>query len=144
MNVQQPSSARHLIIFDGTCILCHRLLRYVLTNDTNNEWVASPNTTTYSKSMISKCDGTIPSPNETVVVIRDINTNPRLLTHSSAGLFCLTHSSPIGKLSYVGYLCPRIIRDMIYRFIACRRYRWFGQCKYCSQIPQNLKNKIIM
>jgi len=46
-------------------------------------------------------------------------------------------------LGYLGYVLPPFLRDVLYRFIARRRYRWFGKSEACYLPTPELKKRFL-
>jgi len=70
--------------------------------------------------------------NETMYVLLASGTgSERLLSHSDAAVYILSHiRGPMRMASALRWL-PRRLRDRLYAFIARRRYRWFGKYEQC-------------
>ena len=70
-------------------------------------------------------------------------TNNRTLTESRAILALL---SALGghwrAISILGKAIPPPIADILYRFVARHRYRWFGKTSSCDLPPASLTNRI--
>jgi predicted DCC family thiol-disulfide oxidoreductase YuxK len=46
-------------------------------------------------------------------------------------------------LLYVGMIVPRGIRDVIYRFVAARRYKWFGRSESCRVPTPEIRGRFL-
>jgi predicted DCC family thiol-disulfide oxidoreductase YuxK len=76
--------------------------------------------------------GVDPHDLDTVYVVKDHGqTNERLLARSDAILFMLSQLGGIWKLSGVGRVLPRTLRDVVYKIVARNRYRVFGKHESC-------------
>ena len=68
-------------------------------------------------------------PDMTTVILWDEN---RAYTYSEAVLRSTRRlGGLIGLGSRIAILCPRVIRDGLYRFVSRNRYRWFGKADSC-------------
>jgi predicted DCC family thiol-disulfide oxidoreductase YuxK len=69
---------------------------------------------------------------DTVYVVVDYRQPAeRLLARSDAILFLLKHLGGIWKLTALGRILPRTLRDVIYGLVARNRYRVFGKYESC-------------
>ena len=76
--------------------------------------------------------GVDPHDLDTVYVVKDHGeTSERLLARSDAILFILSQLGSVWKLSGVGRVLPRSIRDAVYKLVARNRYRVFGKHESC-------------
>ena len=51
--------------------------------------------------------------------------------------------SPV-KVIYALIIFPRVLRDLVYRFIARNRYRWFGKSDVCRVPTPELKARFLV
>jgi predicted DCC family thiol-disulfide oxidoreductase YuxK len=69
---------------------------------------------------------------DTVYVVVDYaQPAERLLERSDAILFLLRHLGGVWKLTAVGKIVPRVMRDAVYGMVARNRYRVFGKYDSC-------------
>jgi predicted DCC family thiol-disulfide oxidoreductase YuxK len=114
-----------VIYFDGVCGLCNRLIDFVLPRDTRHVFRFAPlqGETAHRRLSPSDVEG-LPS-----VVLADKNGTFR---ESSAVVRILRLLGGPWKLAAgLLWLIPRPIRNVGYRFVARRRYRWFGKKETC-------------
>ena len=70
---------------------------------------------------------------DTVVVV---DPNGNMLVESDAAIFILSKlNSPMRFLGWLSII-PKIIRDLVYRFVANNRYRVFGRKESCEWSPK--------
>ena len=62
---------------------------------------------------------------------------------SNAAIEILTNLNKIFLFCKVFYVIPKIIRDIIYDFIAKNRYHFFGKVENCSIVKSKANNKIL-
>ena len=67
----------------------------------------------------------------------------QLFSHSTALLKIARKMGGAWPLLYGFIIIPRPVRDLIYRFIARNRYRWFGRKDSCMMPTPELKAKFI-
>jgi predicted DCC family thiol-disulfide oxidoreductase YuxK len=69
---------------------------------------------------------------DTVYVVVDYaQPTERLLARSDAILFLLEQLGGIWKLTFLGNILPRVVRDGMYKLVAHNRYRVFGKYESC-------------
>lgn len=108
-----------IIFFDGVCHLCNRWVDFVIRRDVKKFFCFSP--------LESK---TAEKENISIVLFED----GKRFTESTAILRIFKNLGGMWSLLYVGILIPRPLRDVLYRFVARHRYRWFGRDDVC-RIP---------
>jgi predicted DCC family thiol-disulfide oxidoreductase YuxK len=116
-----------LVLFDGTCALCHGLVRFLIARDRGGTaFVFSP-----------LAEG---SAAETVRVQTESGV---LLTHSDAVLHLLERvGGPWRVLALAGRVVPRRLRDAVYTVVARHRYRVFGRtATACPVVPEDLRSR---
>jgi predicted DCC family thiol-disulfide oxidoreductase YuxK len=124
-----------IVLFDGTCGLCDRSVRFVLRRDSRGRFRFAPLQSGAAGRLLA-AHGFTPEQMETVVLIE--KDRPHL--RSDAALRIARHLDWPWPLVYAAILIPRPIRDAVYHFIARRRYRWFGRVEACAwATPEELR-----
>ena len=130
---------RLLILYDGHCLLCNRLIANLLDRDKHNQLRAAP-LQTYSeiqKGRFVSVDEHIDS----VVLI----TNGNKVSYRSDAILDLKAAFSSFSWFYRSLkIIPRSIRDSVYDFIARHRASWFGRSESCVMPPQQTRNKYLM
>jgi len=120
-----------VILYDGVCGLCNRLVQFVLKRDKRDYFRFASLQNEFASSLLQK-HGQDPHDLDTVYVVVDYGQpTERLLARSDAILFLLRQLGGIWKLASLGKLLPRITRDGIYKLVARNRYRVFGKYDAC-------------
>jgi len=110
-----------VLVFDGTCILCDSFFQWVTKKDKRKIFRYGTLQSGYGKDLIGR--QTIETGADTVILIHQ----GKFFTYSSAALRTLILLGGFPKLlGYTGFIFPKFIRDSVYRFIAKKRYKWFG------------------
>ena len=116
-----------LVLFDGTCHLCHGAVRFVARRDPAGRFAFLPMQTDTGRAVCARL-GVNPDDPDSFALIRA----GAVLSHSNAWLAILRALGPGWRLLAGLALCvPRPLRDASYRFVARRRYRWFGRSAQC-------------
>ena len=120
---------RTLVLFDGVCVLCNGFVDFLLPRDPNGDLTFGALQSEAAKQALR--DAGVPDAMpETVIVIDD----GRVYQESTAVLRVFHRLGwPWRALSWLRVV-PRPLRDVVYRFIAKRRYRLTGRRDSC-RIP---------
>ncbi len=111
-----------VIYYDGICFVCSSAINALIKMDKNNILYFSPLQSDYAKSSINK---KFLKEMDSVIVRK----NEKVFSKSYAAFVVLRElRSP---LRYLFYLVPTFFADLIYDFIAKRRYSWFGKKEEC-------------
>jgi predicted DCC family thiol-disulfide oxidoreductase YuxK len=107
-----------VIFYDGSCNLCNKSISFIAKRDQRKVFTFKP------------LQDTSGIPGHRSLVIREGEK-----THLSSGavLRICRHLRFPWNLFYFFIVIPKFLRDPLYYFIACNRYRWFGQKEeFCS------------
>ncbi|HNT19888.1 MAG TPA: DCC1-like thiol-disulfide oxidoreductase family protein [Saprospiraceae bacterium] len=124
-----------ILVFDGTCILCHSFFQWVIKKDRNKIFRFATLQSEAGKVVLGNLN--IPGGYDTVL----LKLGGRIYTYSTAALKTLIILGGFyGWLGRAGFVFPRIFRDWVYRIIARNRYRWFGN-KECLVPDEELRDR---
>jgi predicted DCC family thiol-disulfide oxidoreductase YuxK len=115
-----------LLVFDGVCNLCNGFVRFLLERDAAGRLTY---TTCQSEAgaEIMRHAGIDPLDPASVVLVDGRQT----YVYSDASLLAIAALGGGWRLVLLARLVPRFLRDPAYRFVARRRYRWFGRSDTC-------------
>lgn len=122
-----------LLVFDGVCNLCNGFVRFLLERDAAGRLTF---TTCQSEAgaEIMRRAGIDPLDPASVVLEVDRNGGRQTYVYSDASLLAIAALGGGWRLVLLARLIPKFLRDPAYRFVARRRYRWFGRSDRC-QVP---------
>jgi predicted DCC family thiol-disulfide oxidoreductase YuxK len=124
-------TGRHLILYDGVCGLCNRLLQFVIARDDGAIFRFAPLQSPFGRETVARFGGSDVSPG-TFYLIADYRTAyAHALTQSGGVLFILRELGWPWKLAGVVRIVPRALRDRAYDLVARHRYRIFGRLDAC-------------
>jgi predicted DCC family thiol-disulfide oxidoreductase YuxK len=125
-----------IVLYDGVCGLCNRLVQFLLQRDTNDRFRFASLQSAFANNLLTH-HGLDPHDLDTVYVVQDHGQpNERLLARSDAILFMLKQLGGLWKVAGVGHVLPRSFRDVIYKVVARNRYRVFGKHESCM-LPES-------
>ena len=120
-----------MILYDGVCGLCNRLVQFVLKRDQRDHFRFASLQSDMASTTLQRHDRD-PRDLDTVYVVVDYGQPAeRLLARSDAILFLLDRLGGVWKLAALGKVVPRILRDGVYKLVATNRYRVFGKYESC-------------
>lgn len=128
----------HIVFYDGTCALCHWAIRMILQYESSNTILFSSLQSPEAHRIIPReyypDDGSLNTVIYMTLHLHDGTSN--IMTHSSAIIAIFRHMRrPFCWLTIIQWV-PRPIRDRVYGFISCMRYRLFGRTLLCP-IPNS-------
>ena len=120
-----------IILYDGVCGLCNRLVQFVLKRDKRDQFRFAALQSDMASMTLQRHDRD-PHDLDTVYVVVDYGQcAERLLARSEAILFLLNRLGGVWKLAALGMVLPRSVRDAMYELVATNRYRVFGKFESC-------------
>ena len=127
-----------ILLFDGHCNLCNGWVNFIVKRD--------PNKTILFASLQSKAGRELLAEHkieqnylDSLVLIEE----ERFSVSSSAALRTLSYLSTWESRLKLLLIVPRPIRDLIYRFIAKYRYKWFGRREQCMIPTAELRERFL-
>lgn len=131
------NSNKQILLFDGECNLCNRVVQFVIKRDKEKKFVFASLQSDAGKKMLEKYKVNAVKL-ETFVLIK----NETAYLRSSASLEVVREVGGVWKLLYAFVIIPAFIRDGIYNFIAKRRYKIFGKATCMVPSPE-LKSRFL-
>ncbi len=125
---ERRETDRPLLLFDGVCNLCHSSVNFVIDRDPDEVFDFASLQSEHAREVLAGF-GVTPKI-DTIYLVE----GGRLYERSTAALRIARRLRGAWPLMAAFLIVPRPIRDGVYRFIANRRYRWFGKEEAC-RIP---------
>ncbi len=126
-----------VILFDGFCNLCDWSVRFIIRHDPEKRFrfvALQSEAGVYLKKYLE-------IPPETVSVI--LAENGVLYFQSEAFLHIAKRLRFPWNLAVAGWIVPRLMRDLLYTWIAHNRFKWFGKRGYC-RIPDKNERELFL
>lgn len=127
-----------IVLFDGVCVLCSRLVYFIVKRDHKRRIVFAALQSAAGQRLLKKYH-LPPEKTDTVICI----TGDRVYTRSSAVLYVLRQLDGWWPLLYAFVIVPKPVRDSVYRWIANRRYRWFGKNETCLLPTAEIRERFL-
>jgi predicted DCC family thiol-disulfide oxidoreductase YuxK len=139
-----------LVLFDGKCNLCNGAVQFMIDHERAPNMKFAPLQSDLASERLVAAMGEEPAraliqgatgsgDPDTIVVIED----GKAYTHSTAALRIASHLKAPWRWAFVFYVVPRFIRDVVYRWIARNRYRWFGKSESCRVPTPELRARFV-
>lgn len=126
-----------ILFYDGHCALCNGSVKFLLPRDKEGKIRYAPLQGDTAREAMER--GEVPVGADSVVLL----TDQGVFLQSDAVLKSLELLPPPWKWLAVGRVVPRRIRDGIYRWVAQRRYAWFGRYETCPLPPQKWRGRFM-
>ena len=124
-----------VVLYDGVCGLCNRLVRMILRRDPAGVFRFAPLQSEFARAALARHAHDRENMETMYVVIALGGAEERLLSHADAAMYVLGRIRGPLRAARVLHWLPRFVRDWMYRVIARSRYRWFGKYESCP-VPE--------
>jgi predicted DCC family thiol-disulfide oxidoreductase YuxK len=126
------AGANPIILYDGVCGLCNRLVQFLLKHDKQGRLRFAALQSDFAEKVLRR-HGIDAKDLDTVQVIENYEQpGERVLQRSDAILRAGRELGGVwGASSSIAKIIPRPLRDLVYRFVATNRYRMFGKYDTC-------------
>ena len=136
--------ANPIILYDGVCGLCNRLVQFLLKHDKAGRLRFAALQSDFAEKVLGR-HGIDAKDLDTVQVIENYDQpGERVLQRSDA---ILRAGRELGGFwaasSSVARVVPRGLRDLVYRFLATNRYRVFGKYDSCMLPDANQRSRFL-
>ena len=116
-----------VVLYDGTCGLCHRSVRWLLRHERDHALQFAPLQGATAAALRVR-HPEIPQVLSTVVLVDD----DRVYLRSKAFLYAATHLRAPWRWAALWRWIPAFLPDLGYRLIAAIRYRVWGRAELCD------------
>ncbi len=122
-----PDPANPVLLYDGVCGLCNRLVRFVVRHDRRARFRFASLQSTYAHRIL-KLHGLDPQDLNTLYVVEA----ERLTTRADAVIFILQDLGGLWRVAAAALrIFPKPLRDWGYSVVARHRYRIFRRYETC-------------
>jgi predicted DCC family thiol-disulfide oxidoreductase YuxK len=132
------NSLKHILLFDDECILCNRLVLFVIRMDKDEKFRFAALRSESGQRLLFSNHLSVTDLN-TVVYIQ----NGNCFTRSTAVIQLLTGLGGFWKVFRLFKYIPVQFRDFIYTLVAENRHRIFGKNKNCKIPSTNLNHRFL-
>ncbi len=142
---QAPSAAAgaHLVLYDGVCGLCNRLLQFLLTHDRRAVFALAALQSEVGKRTVARFGGDPTELTSFYVVANYRGHDARMLGRSRAALFVANELGWPWRIALALRVLPTAILEAGYDLIARHRYRMFGRYEQCMAPRPEFKGRFV-
>lgn len=123
-----------VIVFDGHCRLCHWSVQFLLRHDRKRQFYFTTFDSAWSSERHLKSD----APDSVLLVLSN-----RTYSESDAFLKMMGFLGGLWPLFCIFWVIPAPLRNVVYRYIARNRYRWFGKYETCPLPTPELQARLL-
>ena len=133
-----------IVLYDGVCGLCNRLVQFLLKHDTQGRLQFASLQSGFAERVLSR-HGIDPKDLDTVHVVVDCERPEEKVLNRSDAILRAGYElgAPWKTLATIGRIVPRPLRDLVYRFVATNRYRVFGKYDTCMLPDPNQRQRFL-
>jgi predicted DCC family thiol-disulfide oxidoreductase YuxK len=133
-----------IVLYDGVCGLCNRLVQFVLKNDRNDVFRFASLQSKLAEQILVRHRLRSESL-ETVYVVLDYGfAKERLLSRLQAVVYVLQQlGGPLAYVSAILRVLPAPVQNFLYRLVARNRYRVFGRYETCPLPEGDTRSKFL-
>jgi predicted DCC family thiol-disulfide oxidoreductase YuxK len=144
-HAQEPLSSEgaHLVLYDGVCGLCNRLLQFLFRHDRRAVFRFASLQSATGRETVSRWGGD-PDDLDSFHVVANFRTpTARALKRSDAALFVIGELPWPWKALRIATFLPLGVRNRMYDAIARSRYRMFGRYEQCVIPSEELRRRFV-
>lgn len=120
------SPASPVVVFDGTCVLCSSWVSFLLRHTERGRFRFCTTQSAPGRRLLGAHG--VDAENPGTFLFLDAG---RAYVESDAVIRMLCRLGGMWRAAVLGYGCPKIVRDPVYRWVARHRFRWFGRRGQC-------------
>jgi len=126
------AAANPIILYDGVCGLCNRMVQFLLKHDKDGRLRFASLQSDFAEKVLGR-HGIDPKDLDTIHVVENYDQpGERVLQRSEAVLRAGRELGGFwGASSSIARVIPRVLRDVVYGIVATNRYRVFGKYDTC-------------
>ena len=138
------SSSNPIVLYDGVCGLCNRLVQFVLKNDRKDVFRFASLQSRLAEEILVRHSLRSESL-ETVYVVLDYGfAEERLLSRLRAVVYVLQQlGGPLAYVSAILRVLPAPAQKFLYGLVARSRYRVFGKYETCPLPDSDSRSKFL-
>lgn len=138
MDKHLEQSQHTIVLIDGVCHMCQGLTKFIIKRDPPGMFKFASLQSDIGKDILRQ--GGLPEETvDTVVVVE----NGTYYIRSAAALRIVRRLTFPWRLLYGFIIVPRAIRDVLYKWVAKNRYRWFGQDEECMIPTPEIRRRFL-
>ena len=131
---------KKIILFDGVCDLCNRIVIEVIKRDKKNIFLFTALQSEIGQKIIQEIEVDLSKVDS--IILYDPNRHVHHIK-SSAALRIMDEFSGLWKLMQLFRIFPTALNNIFYDFVARNRYKWYGKKDFCMVPTPDLKARFL-
>ena len=119
---------KNALLFDGVCVLCDSYTQLVWRRDTSEKILFATLQSEFGQMVSQQLADKGFNDLDSVIMIDD---EGRVFIKSDVALKLSSFLGGLWPLNQIFFLIPKLLRDLVYDFVARNRYKWFGKKEAC-------------
>lgn len=132
------TAAKKIVLFDGHCNLCNKSVQFILERERKSDLYFASLQSDFGQTLL-KAHG---YPDDFVGSVLFFD-GEKMFEQSRAALKIAKHLKFPWSMVRIFWIVPNFLRDVIYRYIAKNRLRWFGQTESCWVMTPEYKARFL-
>lgn len=120
-----------VVLYDGVCGLCNRLVRFILRRDPEGRFRFAPLQGEFARAALGRHAKARERLETMYVVLAPGAETERLLSHTDAAAYIASNIRGPWRAARWLRLLPQPVRNFLYAVVARTRYRIFGKYENC-------------
>ncbi len=134
---------RPIVLYDGVCGLCNRLVQFLLKHDTHDRLRFASLQSDFGGAILKRHQLDHKALDSVCLVLNYEQPGEQVLTQSNAVLALGSELGGIWKVAVVGKVLPEIFRNWAYDLVAKNRYKVFGKYDSCMMPEGRYRRKFL-
>jgi predicted DCC family thiol-disulfide oxidoreductase YuxK len=131
------AQAPRVVLFDGVCNVCNAAVNFIIDRDPDARFRFASLQSDKGRELCASHG--LAEDVRTIVLVED----GEAYTESTAVLRIVRSLGAAWPLLYAAIVLPRALRDVLYRFFAANRYRWFGKRESCRVPTPDIRRRFL-
>ncbi|MCL6601496.1 MAG: DCC1-like thiol-disulfide oxidoreductase family protein [Paenibacillus sp.] len=140
VGLQTSVEGKSIVLIDGVCHLCQGLVRFIIPRDPKARFMFAPLQSEIAQKLVESNGVILENGSLSTVVVIE---NGKYYTESAAVLRIALRLRFPWPAAYLFILVPSPLRNVLYRFVARNRYRWFGRDEQCLLPTPDIRRRFL-
>jgi predicted DCC family thiol-disulfide oxidoreductase YuxK len=137
------AAGAHLVLYDGVCGLCSRLVQFLLAHDRRAVFNFAALQSAAGQAMVKRSGGD-PRELSSLYVLANYRTSSiRAFIKSDAALFVAGELGWPWRMARLLRFLPKALLDGAYDLVARSRYQVFGKYEQCRMPPRGFRSRFV-
>ena len=141
---QTAITGHPLVLYDGVCGLCNRVVQFMLRVDRGDRFLFAPLESTLAREALAGFPAAPNEPEGVILIVDALTPQAQIFRRSDAVSEALARMNGVYRqLGKLLRLVPNPLREWSYGLVARSRYRLFGKYDTCPIPTQAQRSRIL-